>query len=65
MCTSVDPANGIGIGTNQISSKLCTTGTIAAGIDPTLYEFADAVYFTPQAQRLFGTYAYGRLKLRF
>ena len=65
VCTSVDPGNGIGAGTGQINSGLCNSGTIASGLDPALYEFADNVYFTPQAQRLFGNFAYDRLRLRF
>lgn len=65
VCTSVDPGNGTGVGTGQISSALCNTGTIQSGLNYTLYEFADNVYFTPQAQRLFGNYAYDRLRLRF
>lgn len=65
VCTSVDPGVGIGTGTGQISSALCNAGTIQSGLNYTLYEFADNVYFTPQAQRLFGNYAYDRLRLRF
>ncbi|QHI98914.1 GDSL family lipase [Xylophilus rhododendri] len=65
VCTSVDSGPGIGIGNGQVNSALCNTGTIASGLDINLYEFADFVYFTPQAQRLFGNYAYDRLRLRF
>lgn len=65
LCTSVDSGAGIGTGNGQISSALCNTGTLKSGLDPLQYEFADNVYFSPQAQRLFGNYAYDRLRLRF
>jgi len=65
VCTSVDPGNGIGTGTGQISSGVCSTSTLRSGLDYTKFEFADNVYFTPQAQRLFGNFAYDRLRLRF
>ena len=65
MCTSIDPGQGIGVGVNQISSPRCNLGTLLPGRDPNLFVFADYVYFTPQAQRLFGNYAYDRLRLRF
>lgn len=65
MCTSVDSTNGLGIGAGQVNSNLCTTSTIATGLDYTKYAFADPVYFTPAAQSLFGTFAYTRLKARW
>ncbi len=65
VCNSVDPGPGIGIGANQVNSARCNTSTIVNNLNYTLYEFADLVYFTPQAQRLFGNYAYDRLRLRF
>lgn len=65
MCTSVDAANGLGIGAGQVSSYLCTANTIATGKDYTKYVFADPVYFTPAAQALFGNFAYTRLKARW
>lgn len=65
VCTSVDSANGIGIGTNQINSALCTPSTLLPGADPIKYVFADTVYFTPQAHRLFGNYTYDRLHARW
>lgn len=64
-CTSTDPNNGIGIGTGQVNSSLCNTGTIATGLDYTKYTFADLIYFTPAANILFGTYAYTRLRARW
>lgn len=64
VCNSVDPGPGIGTGNGQVNSSLCNTGTVG-GIDYSKYVFADNVYVTPQAQRLFGDYAYTRLKARF
>jgi phospholipase/lecithinase/hemolysin len=64
-CTSVEPANGIGIGNGQVDSSLCTTTTIGTGLDYTKLTFADQVYFTPAAQVLFGNYAYTRLRARW
>jgi phospholipase/lecithinase/hemolysin len=65
VCTSVDPGPGIGIGAGQVNSALCTPSTILANADYTQYLFADRVYSTPQAQRTFGTYAYGQIHARF
>jgi outer membrane lipase/esterase len=62
VCTSIDPGNGIGIGTNQINSRLCNTSTIAAGLDYNKQAFADNIYFTPTVNRQFGTYAYDRIR---
>ena len=64
VCTSVDPGNGIGIGTGQVNSALCTPSTVLA-TDYNKHVFADNVYVTPQAQRLFGTYVYDRLHARW
>ena len=65
VCTSVDPANAIGIGAGQVSSARCTPSTLLPGTDPVTYVFADSVYLTPSAQRQFGTYAYDRLRARW
>ncbi len=65
VCTSVDPGVGIGTGTGQVNSGLCTPSTIKPGLDYSRYVFADNVYFTPRAQQLFGDYAYDRLRTRF
>lgn len=65
VCTSTDGGAGIGTGAGQVNSALCNTGTIAAGLDYNTYLFADRVYFTPPANRLFGTYAYDALRRRF
>lgn len=64
-CSSVDPGVGIGIGSGQVSSALCTPGTIAAGIDFAQLVFADRVYLTPIAQRLLGDFAFSRVVERF
>jgi len=65
ICTSVDSGNGIGIGTGQVNSSLCNSNTLVSGADATKYVFADPVYFTPVAHRLFGTYAYDRVRARW
>ncbi|NML44116.1 GDSL family lipase [Ramlibacter sp. G-1-2-2] len=65
VCTSVDSGAGIGTGISQVNSSLCTSDTLASGIDPSVYLFADRIYFTPVAQRLFGEYAYGRIRDRW
>ena len=64
-CTSVDPGPGIGTGNGQVNSALCTTGTLLPGINYTTYLFADRIYPTPQGQRLFGDYAYSRIRSRW
>lgn len=64
-CTSVDPGPGIGTGAGQVNSALCTTGTLAAGVDYARYLFADRIYPTPQGHRKFGDYAYQRIRARW
>lgn len=65
VCTSVDSGNSLGIGTGKVSSTLCNTSTLIASVDPLKYAFADSVYFTPVANRLFGVYAYDRVRARW
>lgn len=65
VCTSVDPANGIGIGAGRVNSALCTPATLLPGARQDAYVFADPVYLTPWAHRQFGTYAYDRLRARW
>ena len=65
VCTSVDASNGIGIGAGQVNSALCTPSTVLSGATYGKYVFADSVYVTPEAQRLFGIYAYDRLHARW
>ncbi|MBL0421164.1 SGNH/GDSL hydrolase family protein [Ramlibacter sp. AW1] len=62
VCTSVDPGPGIGIGENQVSSALCTPATLEPSADPARWLFADAVYLTPAANRLFGDFAYDTIR---
>ena len=64
-CTSLDTGAGIGTGTNQVNSALCTPSTIASGVNYTQYMFADAVHLTPVAQRQLGDYAYNKLRGRW
>lgn len=64
-CNSVDAGNGIGIGTGQVNSLLCTTGTITAGLDYNKQVFADRLYFTPPAYRVLGTYAFDKIRDRW
>nr|WP_315188121.1 SGNH/GDSL hydrolase family protein [uncultured Albidiferax sp.] len=71
-CNSVDAGAGIGTGTGQVNSSKCTPSTVnpaitatSAGVTYDQYLFADNLYFTPIAQRLFGLYAYGRIHTRW
>lgn len=66
-CNSNDATaapGGIGIGTNQINSKLCTTGTLAQAAYNS-YVFADAVYPTPVFHRAWGANVYSQLVARW
>ena len=63
-CNSVDAGPGIGIGNRQINSALCNISTLAVA-NYNRVVFADSVYLAPAAQRLFGSYAYDRLRTRF
>jgi outer membrane lipase/esterase len=66
VCTSVDSGAGIGTGTGQVNSKLCTPSTlIAADLDTSRYLWADRVYPTSQGHRLFGDYAHARIRQRW
>jgi len=64
-CISADPGPGIGIGTGQVNSSLCTNATLLPGIDPGRYLFADALYLTPAGARLLGDYAYQQIRKRW
>ena len=64
-CGSIDPGPGIGIGSGKVNSALCTPANVVVGVDYNKYVFADALYFTPQPNRLFGDYVYNRVKARF
>lgn len=65
LCTSVDPGPGIGIGTNQVNSALCTTSTLDANLTPSTTLYADPVYFGPNAHGLWGALVADRLRTRF
>jgi len=64
-CTSVDAGLGIGTGTGQVNSRLCTTGTLLPGIDYARFLFADRVYPTPRGHQLLGDYALNRVRDRW
>lgn len=64
VCNSVDAGVGIGIGTGQINSALCNTGTVGSLVYNS-YAFADQLFFTPVVNRLFGDYAYTKIRDRF
>jgi len=64
VCNSVDAGEGIGTGTGQVDSSECTTATLVAG-SYDQYLFADRVYPTPRGQRLFGEYAFSRIRSRW
>ena len=65
VCTSVDAGAGIGVGAGDINSAQCTTATITAGAIYNSYMFADKLYLTPAANRLWGDYATGRMRTRW
>ena len=65
VCTSVDPGAGIGTGSGQVNSKLCSTATLLPGADYNSYLFADRIYPTPRGHQLFGDYARGRIQNRW
>lgn len=64
-CSTRDPGAGIGIGNGQVSSALCTTGNLPGGVDRNTFLFADPLYPTPVAHRLFGDYAWDRIHRRW
>jgi outer membrane lipase/esterase len=64
VCNSVDSGAGIGTGTGQVNSLLCTTGTLV-DTNYAAYVFADRVYPTPRAHQLFGEYARSRIRERW
>jgi outer membrane lipase/esterase len=65
VCTSVDPGVGIGTGTGQVNSNLCTVDTLLPAVDRNTFMFADRIYPTPRGQQLFGDYAVGRIRDRW
>lgn len=64
-CNSIDPGPGIGIGTGQVNSLLCTPTTVDAGVDYTKYLWADPVYPTPPAQTRLASFTYTRVHDRW
>jgi phospholipase/lecithinase/hemolysin len=65
VCNSVDPGPGIGIGTNQVNSRLCSTSTIASGLNYTQYMWADAVYPTPPVHTQLSNYMFNLIRGRW
>jgi outer membrane lipase/esterase len=65
VCTSVDPGVGIGTGTGQVNSNLCTVDTLLPAVDRNTFMFADRIYPTPRGQQLFGDYAISRIRDRW
>lgn len=68
VCTSVDSGPGIGIGTNHVNSRLCTTSTLRSGVTETnlsQFLFADEIYPTPRGQQIFGDFAQSRIRDRW
>ena len=63
-CTSVDSGVGIGTGTGKVNSSLCTTSTVG-GLAYNSYAFADGLFYTPVVNRLFGDYAYEKVRDRW
>lgn len=64
LCNSIDAGAGIGTGAGQVNSNLCNSGTLAS-TDTKRTMWADRIYPTPHAHRLFGEYAYNRIKERW
>lgn len=67
-CNSFDSDVGIGTGANQVNSSLCTPSTIASDVKNHDYNttlFADRIYMTPVGQRLFGNFAFDKLRQRW
>jgi phospholipase/lecithinase/hemolysin len=64
-CTSVDPGPGIGIGNGQVSSALCTPGTVASGVNYNTLMWADPVYPTPSVHSTLANYAFARIHDRW
>jgi phospholipase/lecithinase/hemolysin len=64
-CNSVDAGPGIGIGTGQVNSALCTTSTIATGVNYNVAMWADPVYPTPLAHSTIANYVFTRVHDRW
>lgn len=64
-CTSVDAGAGIGTGTGQVNSSLCTASTLVSGATSANFLWADRVYPSGAGQRFFGEYAFSRIRQRW
>jgi outer membrane lipase/esterase len=64
VCNSVDAGAGIGTGTGQVNSVLCTTGTLINS-NYANYFWADRLHANPRVQREMGNYAFDRLRARW
>lgn len=64
VCRTRDPGEGIGTGTNQVNSSLCTSGTVL-DVNYDGYLFADRVYLTPRTHRALGEYAVEQIRNRW
>lgn len=65
VCNSVDAGPGIGIGTGQVSSALCTPNTIVPGLTYTSYMWADQVYPTTSVHAQIGSQAFNLIHNRW
>jgi phospholipase/lecithinase/hemolysin len=65
VCNSVDSGPGIGIGANQVNSKLCTTSTIVSGLTYSHYMWADAVYPTTPVHAQVASYMFNLIHNRW
>ncbi len=64
VCNSVDAGAGIGTGTGQVNSVLCTTGTLTNATYANFF-WADRLHANPRVQREMGNYAFDRLRARW
>lgn len=65
VCNVKDEGPGIGIGNNEVNSKLCTTSTIATGLTYTQHMWADAVYPNTPAHTQLSNYAFNLIHNRW
>ncbi|HYE40530.1 MAG TPA: SGNH/GDSL hydrolase family protein [Ramlibacter sp.] len=64
VCRTRDAGEGIGTGTNQVNSSLCTSGTVL-DVNYDGYLFADRIYLTPRSHRALGEFAVEQLRNRW
>jgi len=67
VCSSqaADTGPGIGIGTGQINSSLCTTARLEPGAQAIKFLWADPIYPTPSAHARLADFVYTRLTARW